>query len=75
MKQYPSSILSISGYAFDEVDTKYNEVLSVLRARICFDYIKNKGISEDRITYSGFGSSKKVPFDNLKTAVDFQLFL
>lgn len=75
MKQYPASILSISGYAFDEEDAKYNEVLSVLRARICFDYLIKKGVSEDRITYSGFGNSKEISFNELKTAVDFQLFL
>ncbi len=75
MKKYPDSILSISGYAFDGDDEKYNEVLSILRARNCFDYLLRKGISEDRITYSGFGSNKKIAFDDLKTGVDFQLFL
>jgi OOP family OmpA-OmpF porin len=75
MTKYPNSILSISGYAFDGQDAKYNEVLSVLRARICFDYLIRKGISEDRITYSGFGNSKEVDFDKLKTGVDFHIFL
>lgn len=75
MKKNPNSILSISGYAFDGNDQKYNEVLSVLRARICFDYLLRKGISEDRMTYVGFGSSRKVEYDDLKTGVDFQLFL
>lgn len=75
MKNYPHSILSISGYAFDGTDEKYNEVLSVLRARICFDYLIRKGVSEERITYSGFGDKKEAPLSELNTGVNFQLFL
>ncbi len=75
MKQYPTAVLSISGFAYDGDDEKYNDDLSLKRAKNCFEYLIQKGISEQRITYQGFGNTRNIKSEKLQKSADFQLFM
>ena len=75
MNRYPNSVLSISGIAYDNEDANNNNILSDKRAKSCFQYLTKRGISEDRITYQGLGSSRSVNSTNLQRSVEFQLFM
>ncbi len=57
MKQFPNIKIEISGHT-DNVGTKqYNEQLSQSRAQTVVDYMIKNGISKERLTAKGYGSS------------------
>lgn len=75
LNNYPSSVLNITGFAFDADNSKANESLSIQRAKACFDYLVKKGIEEERLIYQGIGDSRMVLTESRKKSVEFQLFI
>jgi len=63
MKKYDQYSLSIEGHTDITGDASFNQLLSENRAKACREYIINKGISPDRITFRGYGKDKPL-FDN-----------
>lgn len=60
LKTYPNYRLIISGYTDDRGKEASNLKLSKSRAKACFDYIIEKGISPERLEYDGFGEANPV---------------
>ena len=55
----------------DNIGTEtYNMDLSDKRAKSCVDYLLSKGITEDRLTWKGYGFSKPVAPNQLKKGKD-----
>lgn len=75
LNNQPNAVLSISGIAFDSDNDDLNEYLSIERAKVCFDYLVNHGIAEERLTYQGLGNSRLILKESRKKSVEFQLFI
>lgn len=67
MKKHPGLKIEIQGYVccmpnnmdgYDIETHQYN--LSVTRAKYVFDYLAHLGVDSSRMTYKGFGSSRKI---------------
>ena len=58
MKQNPALKMEIDGHTDIIGPERYNNTLSIRRARAGRDYLADKGISPDRITIRGFGYSQ-----------------
>ncbi len=54
----PSHKLRIMGYTDIRGSAASNQVLSVNRAKMCYVYLRKKGIPTKRMTYKGFGHKK-----------------
>lgn len=71
MKQNPELRLNISGHTSSEGSEEVNRKLSEARARAAVEFLTDKeGISADRLTATGYGSSKPVsdtPEENRRT--------
>ena len=61
-----ASAPNLERFSFKQTDDKVNIPLSVRRAEACKKYLVSKGISAERMTTAGFGSTQPVA-DN-KTA-------
>lgn len=59
LKKYPNYKLNISGYTDTVGSSGENLKLSERRAKACFDYLVNKGISPARLAYKGYGETRK----------------
>ena len=58
MKQNPTVKVEISGHT-DNVGTEvYNQKLSENRAKSVYQYISEAGISEDRLSFKGYGQKE-----------------
>ena len=55
--------IEIGGHTDSRGDANRNVTLSMNRAKAVFDYAINKGISKDRLSYKGYGSTKAVNSD------------
>lgn len=53
-------IIEVKGHTDNHGPDAYNEQLSIERAKAVVDYLIQKGVSEDRLKYTGFGSSMPV---------------
>lgn len=53
-------IISINGHTDNVGIEKHNYELSIQRAKAVFDYLLVKGISSNRMTYEGYGSSQPI---------------
>lgn len=60
LERYPDLKIKINGHTDDVGDEDSNMLLSENRAKAVQLYLIKKGVSEDRITYEGFGESKPV---------------
>ena len=60
LKKYPILEVSISGHTDNTGSERHNVDLSTRRADVVADYLENFGISFERITFQGFGSSKPI---------------
>ena len=60
-----SATLQISGYTDGKGSVEYNARLSDKRARSCADYLIQKGIDPDRITFESFGACCPVEMELL----------
>lgn len=63
MASHPEIHIELGGHTDCFGDDNYNLALSRRRARACKDYLVNKGVSEDRITYEGYGKTKMIVAD------------
>jgi len=52
--------IEIGGHTDNEGSDMYNLALSQNRAKAVFDYLKNNGILETRLTYKGYGESMPI---------------
>ncbi len=57
---HPYYKLRISGHTDNVGRSKSNQVLSEKRAKACVEYLVNKGIPKDRLSYIGYGEDKPV---------------
>ena len=64
MKDIPSLEIEIAGHTDNIGSSKANQELSVQRARSVFDYIVNKGVDQNRITFKGYGSTDPIESNN-----------
>ncbi len=60
MHKHPEAKLAIVGHTDSQGDDSYNLQLSKERAHSCATYLEQKGISADRITWSGKGETSPV---------------
>lgn len=58
LKQYPNQEIQILGHTDNIGDENYNEELSEKRAKTVVEYLLQKGLSENQISYKGYGSKK-----------------
>lgn len=68
MKATPSAKLLLSGHCDSEGTSKYNVALSNRRNNAVIQYLKSKGISDDRIIAKGYGFTQLV--NNCAIAVE-----
>ncbi len=81
MNSHPEHHIKISGHTDNIGDDAGNQRLSERRAKACLDYLKNKGISDLRLSFIGYGEAH--PQDSNETSegrrnnrrVEFALFL
>lgn len=60
LKQNPTVKVEISGHT-DNVGTEvYNQKLSENRAKSVYQYISEAGISEDRLSFKGYGQKRNI---------------
>ncbi|GHN01691.1 hypothetical protein WSM22_31800 [Cytophagales bacterium WSM2-2] len=57
---HPTLEVSISGHTDNTGDEKHNVTLSAKRAEGVAQYLINKGVSDERVFFEGFGSSKPI---------------
>ncbi len=60
LKQNPQTRVEISGHTDNSGAARHNQELSLNRARAVYQYLLNAGITADRMTFKGYGSSKPV---------------
>ncbi|MCB9348599.1 MAG: OmpA family protein [Lewinellaceae bacterium] len=57
LARQPSASLLIKGHADEQGGTAANQQLSLLRARICYEYLLQHGVLPRQIHYEGFGDA------------------
>jgi Outer membrane protein and related peptidoglycan-associated (lipo)proteins len=57
---FPDMKLSIEGHTDSTGSEDWNLKLSVDRARTVYEFLMNQGISQERMKYQGFGSSRPI---------------
>ncbi|MFN4217063.1 MAG: OmpA family protein [Brevinematales bacterium] len=60
LKKYPKLDIVVSGHTDSIGNSMYNQRLSELRAKAIADYLLQRGVSQDRISYVGYGDKKPV---------------
>jgi OOP family OmpA-OmpF porin len=60
MRKYPDYKLTIEGHTDNTGASDVNQKLSENRAKSCYDYLVQKGIPANRMTYKGFGQSRPI---------------
>jgi outer membrane protein OmpA-like peptidoglycan-associated protein len=55
MNEQPAIKLRIKGHTDNTGNESLNQMLSQNRAKACFDYLVDKGVSEEKISYLGLG--------------------
>lgn len=60
MDEYSEYRLEISGHTDNTGRTGYNQELSEERAKACYDYLVEQGVSSRRLSYVGFGEEKPI---------------
>jgi outer membrane protein OmpA-like peptidoglycan-associated protein len=63
LKSNPKLKIEVIGHTSNEGDPRINLGLSKFRAKVIANYLFNKGITEDRISSTGFGSEKPLAKD------------
>lgn len=81
MNKYPAYNMRITGHTDSHGNDNKNLVLSESRAKACYQYFVDKGISKDRMTFVGLGELRPVA-DNATVEgraqnrrVEFELFV
>ncbi|MCB0565544.1 MAG: OmpA family protein, partial [Phaeodactylibacter sp.] len=81
LSRYSDYKLRISGHTDSTGNAESNQALSQNRAKACYDYLVQKGVSPSRMSYIGYGESR--PIANNKYAsgreqnrrVEFDIYL
>ena len=79
LNRYPSYNLSVSGHTDNTGGAATNQSLSENRAKACYEYLVQQGISASRMNYAGFGESRPIADNNtlrgktLNRRVEFNL--
>lgn len=60
LNRYDDYGLAISGHTDATGDTYKNLSLSESRAKACYDYLISRGVSQDRLSYVGFGEARPI---------------
>ncbi len=66
LKDNPLLNCDIKGYTDSTGSTERNLALSEERAKVCYDYLIDRGISETRLTYKGYGVQNPVADNKTK---------
>jgi len=80
MNKYPTYNLKIKGHTDDTGTEEENIVISENRSKSCYMYLINNGISQDRISYQGFGETMPIVENNseknraMNRRVEFELY-
>jgi OOP family OmpA-OmpF porin len=65
LKSYPRLVIEIAGHTDNVGDRRLNQSLSENRARVITNYLIQRGISENRLQYQGYGDNRPAaPNDN-----------
>ncbi len=81
LEKYPVYYLTLNGYTDSVGSAKINQSLSERRARSCYNYLKEKGVDEARMTFAGFGEEDPIGDNDtaegrqLNRRVEFDLYL
>lgn len=67
MKEYPSVTAKVEGHTDNTGTEKYNQELSVKRAKAIVDYLEANGIAANRLSYEGFGETRPVASNDTST--------
>jgi len=60
LRSNPDYGIAISGHTDSTGETYKNLDLSETRAKACYDYLINKGVSSDRLNYVGYGEARPI---------------
>ncbi len=60
MTRYPDFNLTIGGHTDAQGNAVENQILSEKRAKACYDFLINSGVSPSRMSYAGYGQSRPV---------------
>jgi outer membrane protein OmpA-like peptidoglycan-associated protein len=60
MKKYPDYKLNIEGHTDNTGASDVNQKLSENRAKSCYDYLLQKGIPANRLSFKGFGQTRPI---------------
>ncbi|MCX7862097.1 MAG: OmpA family protein [Bacteroidales bacterium] len=60
LRQNSTIGIEISGHTDNVGTAEYNKTLSTNRAKLVYEYLISKGISSNRLTYTGYGYSKPI---------------
>lgn len=63
LNKYPTIKIEIGGHTDTRGDDDHNKTLSHNRAKSVYEYLVEKGINKDRLTYKGYGEDKTVISD------------
>jgi outer membrane protein OmpA-like peptidoglycan-associated protein len=61
---HPSLEVSVWGHTDNKGDERHNVMLSARRAEVVAHYLIGKGVSDEKIIFEGFGSSKPISENN-----------
>jgi OmpA-OmpF porin, OOP family len=81
MRKYPEYVIVINGHTDNTGSSELNQKLSEDRAKTCYEYLMSKGISQQRMSYRGFGQSKPIYSNNneigrsLNRRVEFRMLV
>ena len=64
LSRYPDYNLSISGHTDNTGNAASNQSLSERRAKACYDYLAQQGVSTSRMNYAGYGESRPIADNN-----------
>ncbi|MCS7296823.1 MAG: OmpA family protein [Bacteroidia bacterium] len=60
LKENPTMRIRIAGHTDSMGSDEYNQRLSENRARAVYEYLLNRGIPADRLSYAGYGESRPI---------------
>ncbi len=81
LQRYPDYKMRIGGHTDSIGEAKPNQTLSERRAKTSYDYLIAKGISADRLSFTGFGETKPIADNKYKPGreqnrrVEFDIYL
>jgi OmpA-OmpF porin, OOP family len=81
MRKYPEYVIVINGHTDNTGSSELNQKLSEERAKTCYEYLMSQGISQQRMSYRGFGQSKPIYSNNneigrsLNRRVEFRMLV